>query len=91
MTSATATAKKYSEPNGLIPAEAAARLKRSMGKFPNPRVFGATVDQEGLVNNYAVGPKRSAAGSTPLKTRAWQAVAFAAATWIPVGIAILVS
>ncbi|MEO0377225.1 MAG: hypothetical protein AAF329_21960 [Cyanobacteria bacterium P01_A01_bin.17] len=90
MTSATSTAQNYSVPNELIPAEAAARLKRSSG-FPMPRVFGGTVDQEGLANNYAVGPKSSAAEKTSGKTRLWQAVAFAAATWIPVSIAILVS
>ncbi|MEO0374543.1 MAG: hypothetical protein AAF329_07885 [Cyanobacteria bacterium P01_A01_bin.17] len=90
MTSATSTAQQYSVPNELIPAEAAARLKRTMG-FPQPKVTGATVDQEGLVNNYAVGPQISVAEKTPLKTRAWQAVAFAAVTWIPVTVAILVS
>ncbi|MGB7415388.1 MAG: hypothetical protein WA902_14370 [Thermosynechococcaceae cyanobacterium] len=86
----TATAQNYSVPNGLIPAEAAARLKRSMG-FPQPRFFGGTVDQEGLANTYAVSPKRSVAEKTPAKTRLWQAVAFAAVTWIPVAVAILVS
>ncbi len=86
----TATATRYSEPNALIPAEAAARLKRASG-FPTPRVFGGTVDQEGLANNYAVGPKRSEAQPISKTTRGWQVLAFAAATWIPFTVAILVS
>ena len=90
MTTATSTAQDYSVPDGLIPAEAAARLKRSMG-FPQPRFFGGTVDQEGLANNYAVSPKRSVAEMTPTKTRLWQAVAFAAVTWTSIAVAILVS
>ncbi|MGB7414063.1 MAG: hypothetical protein WA902_07630 [Thermosynechococcaceae cyanobacterium] len=91
MTSATSALKQYSVPGGLIPAEAVARFKRSMGSFPQSDVTGSTVDQEGLVNNYAVSPNRSYAEPTQAKTRLWQAVAFAAVTWIPVAIAILVS
>ncbi len=91
MTTATSTLKQYSLPGALIPAEAVARFKRSTGNFPQPKVMGATVDQEGLSNNYAVSPLRSVAEKTPVKTRLWQAVAFAAVTWIPVTIAILVS
>ena len=86
----SATAQQYSVPNALIPAEASARFRRSMG-FPQPKVNGATVDQEGLANNYAVSPKRSVAENTPVTKRAWQAVAFAVATWIPVTVALLVS
>lgn len=91
MNSTASTLKQYSVPGGLIPAEAVARFKRSMGFFPQPQVTGSTVDQEGLVNNYAVSPKRSVAEKTQAKTRLWQAVAFAAVTWIPVAVAILVS
>ena len=90
MTSATSTAQQYSVPNALIPAEASARFRRSLG-FPQPKVNGATVDQEGLSNNYAVTPKRSVAQPISKQTRGWQVLAFAAVTWIPLTVAILVS
>ena len=90
MTSATSTAQQYSIPNALIPAEVTARFRRSMG-FPQPKVTGATVDQEGISNNYAISPKRSAAHPVSKKTRGLQVLAFAAVTWIPVTVAILVS
>jgi hypothetical protein len=91
MAATTSTLKQYSVPGGLIPAEVNARFKRTMGSFPQPQVSGSTVDQEGLANNYVVSPQGSYAEKTGTKTRLWQAVAFAAATWIPVSIAILVS
>lgn len=90
MTSATSTLNQYSVPGGLIPAEAAARLKRS-GSFPQPKITGSTVDQEGLANNYAVSPRVAQAEPASAKTRLWQAVGFAAVTWIPLAIAIVVS
>ncbi|PZD74920.1 hypothetical protein C1752_01082 [Acaryochloris thomasi RCC1774] len=82
---------KFSVPGGLIPAEVEARFKRTKDGFPDPKATGSTVDQEGLTNNYAVDPERSVAEATPLKTKLWQAVAFAAVTWIPISIAIIVS
>jgi hypothetical protein len=85
------TPEKYSVPGGLIPAEANARLKRSKGNFPEPNVTGSTVDQEGLINNYAVSPPTSEEEATSLKKKLWQAVAFATVTWIPISIAIIVS
>jgi hypothetical protein len=43
--------------NGLVPAEASARmLREGNGFLRKPQFLGATVDQEGLTNNYAVEP-----------------------------------
>lgn len=43
--------------NELIPAEASARILREGNTFlRKPQFLGATVDQEGLTNNYAVEP-----------------------------------
>lgn len=82
--------KEYSEPDGLIPAEAKARF-RKRGRFLNPKGPGSTVDQEGLLNNYAVETETSIAKETSLKSKIWQTVAFAAVTWIPISIAIIVT
>jgi hypothetical protein len=41
----------------LVPAEANSRMQREGGAFlRRPALNGATVDQEGLTNNYAVEP-----------------------------------
>ena len=82
---------KYSEPDGLIPAKVKARFKRANDDFPETTGSGSTVDQEGLLNNYAVEPESSIAKETSLKTKIWQTVAFAAVTWIPISIAIIVT
>ena len=91
MSSSTSTLEQYSIVGGLIPAEASARFRRTRGSFPQPKVTGATVDQEGISNNYAISPKVSYADKIQPKTRFLQMVAFAVATWVPVGIAVLVS
>ena len=47
-----------SDGSELIPAEAAARYEREGRAFLSvPNSLGATVDQEGLNNNYAVEPE----------------------------------
>jgi hypothetical protein len=40
----------------LVPTEVNARIRREKGEFLRPAVAGATVDQEGLANNYALEP-----------------------------------
>lgn len=76
--------------SNIIPAETQARMKRE-GKDFKATGPGQTVDLEGLTNNYPVSPETSAEEETTLKTKLWQAVAFAAVTWIPISIAIIVS
>ena len=71
---------KYSEPDGLIPAEVKARFKRANDDFPEPNAPGSTVDQEGLLNNYAVEPKTSIEKEKSVKEKAWLALSFAAVT-----------
>lgn len=47
----------FSDGSELIPAEAISRMQREGRSFlRRPRLNGATVDQEGLTNNYAVEP-----------------------------------
>ncbi len=44
--------------DGLIPTETRSRMTREGNRFMRrPDINGATVDQEGLTNNYAVEPK----------------------------------
>ncbi len=45
----------------LVPAEAYARMQRNGTEFRRPAANGATVDQEGLTNNYAIEPDMYAA------------------------------
>lgn len=63
----------------LVPAEARSRMQREGNEFLNrPFLNGATVDQEGLTNNYAVEPPMYAAlFPSPEQARqyAFQAVA----------------
>ena len=48
----------FSDGSELAPAEAIARMKREGDSFLSlPNTMGATVDQEGLANNYAVMPQ----------------------------------
>lgn len=82
--------KEFSEPGDLIPAEAKARFQKR-GRFLNPKGPGSTVDQEGLLNNYAVETESSIAKETSFKSKVWQTIAFAAVTWIPISIAIIVT
>jgi hypothetical protein len=46
-----------SDGSELVPAEARSRMQREGSRFlRRPNLNGATVDQEGLTNNYAVEP-----------------------------------
>ena len=48
---------KVSTDRELVPAEASVRGQREGQQFlRQPNTLGATVDQEGLTNNYAVEP-----------------------------------
>jgi hypothetical protein len=48
---------KVSTDRGLVPAEASVRAQREGQQFLRQlNTLGATVDQEGLTNNYAVEP-----------------------------------
>jgi hypothetical protein len=48
----------FSDGSELAPAEVIARMNREGDSFLSlPNTMGATVDQEGLVNNYAVMPQ----------------------------------
>jgi hypothetical protein len=48
----------FSDGSELAPAEAIARMNREGDSFLSlPNTMGATVDQEGLANNYAVMPQ----------------------------------
>ena len=76
--------------SNIIPAETKARMERE-GKDFKSTGPGQTTDLEGLTNNYAATPQTSEQAETSLKTKLWQAVAFAAVTWIPISIAIIVS
>ncbi len=50
--------KPVSGGSALIPAEANSRMRREGDRFlASPTLKGATVDQEGLTNNYAVEPE----------------------------------
>jgi len=47
----------FSDGTELVPAEALSRMQREGRSFlRRPNLNGATVDQEGLTNNYAVEP-----------------------------------
>ena len=71
----------------LVPAEAYARMQRNGSEFPKrPFSNGATVDQEGLTNNYAVEPPMYAAlFPSPEQARQY-AFQAAAATLLIVGL-----
>lgn len=48
----------FSDGRELVPAEVRSRIQREGSDFLNrPAINGATVDQEGLSNNYAVEPE----------------------------------
>ncbi|MGB7414376.1 MAG: hypothetical protein WA902_09230 [Thermosynechococcaceae cyanobacterium] len=74
----------------IIPAETKARMDREGENFKSTGP-GQTTDLEGLTNNYAVSPQTSEQEENSWKKKLWQAVAFAAVTWIPISIAIIVS
>ena len=54
----TSSQSRISTDRGLVPAEASVRSQREGQQFlRQPNTLGATVDQEGLTNNYAVEPQ----------------------------------
>lgn len=70
---------KFDASRELVPAEARSRMQREGNEFlRRPSLNGATVDQEGLTNNYAVEPTVYAA-MFPSPERARQYVFQAAA------------
>ena len=67
----------------LVPAEAQSRMQREGADFRRPLSNGATVDQEGLSNNYAVEPTMYAAVfPSPEQARQYALQAAAAAVLI---------
>lgn len=69
----------FSNGSELMPAEVRSQLQREGGDaFSRPAINGATVDREGLTNNYAVEPNMYfAAFPTPNQARryAYQGIA----------------
>ncbi len=51
------SAASRSDGSELVPAEVTARMRREGNGFQRPLFVGATVDQEGLTNNYAIEPE----------------------------------
>lgn len=91
MTSSTATFNDFSS-RQLIPAEVNASMRRAGDKFlRKPNAIGATVDREGLTNNYAVEPKLSFAAPDSDQDKFRIGLIFAITTWVPIAIAALVS
>lgn len=74
----------FSDGSELIPAEALSRMQREGRSFlRRPGLNGATVDQEGLTNNYAVEPDMYyAAFPSPEQARQYALQGLAAATLI---------
>lgn len=70
--------------SALIPAEANARQQREGSSFlRSPAPNGATVDQEGLTNNYGVEPEMYYASlPSPEQVRQYTLQGFAAATFL---------
>lgn len=74
----------FSNGSELIPAEVRSQLKREGGDtFTRPAINGATVDREGLTNNYAVEPDMYlAAFPSPDQARRYAYQEIAAATLV---------
>lgn len=77
-------ASTFSDGSELIPAEVRSQLQREGGDvFRRPAINGATVDREGLTNNYAVEPNMYfAAFPTPAQARRYAYQGLAAATLV---------
>ncbi len=73
-----------SDGSELIPAEAGFRMQREGASFlRRPALNGATVDQEGLTNNYAVEPNMYFASfPTPDQARRYAIQGLAAALFV---------
>ena len=74
----------FSDGSELIPAEVRSQLQREGGNvFSRPAINGATVDQEGLTNNYAVEPEMYFSSfPTSAQARRYAYQGFAAATLV---------
>jgi len=74
----------FSDGSELIPAEALSRMQREGRSFlRRPNLNGATVDQEGLTNNYAVEPNMYyAAFPSPEQARQYAIQGLVAATLV---------
>src|SRR5687767_12281922 len=74
----------FSDGSELIPAEALSRMQREGRNFlGRPALNGATVDQEGLTNNYAVEPDMYyAVFPSPEQARQYALQGFVATTLI---------
>ncbi|NCJ07155.1 ssl1498 family light-harvesting-like protein [Synechococcales cyanobacterium C] len=74
----------FSDGSELVPAEAGLRMQREGASFlRRPALNGATVDQEGLTNNYAVEPNMYFASfPTPDEARRYVIQGAAAALFI---------
>ena len=75
---------RFSDGSELIPAEVRSQLKREGGEaFSRPTINGATVDREGLTNNYAVEPDMYFSDfPTPAQARQYAYQGLAAATFV---------
>ena len=77
------TPKPVSGGSALIPAEANSRMRREGERFRRPSVKGATVDQEGLTNNYGIEPEMYyAAFPAPEQARSYALQGLAAAALV---------
>lgn len=74
----------FSDGSELIPAEVCSQLQREGSDFfLRPAINGATVDREGLTNNYAIEPEMYfATFPTPSQARRYMYQGLAAATLV---------
>jgi hypothetical protein len=88
----TATINDFSNQAQLIPAAINSKLQSAGNAlFRKPSSLGSTIDQEGRTNNYSVEPQMTYAAESTDKEKFRLGVLFAIATWVPIGIAVLVS
>jgi hypothetical protein len=92
MTSSTATPRNFYPSGQFIPAAVNSAMTRQGDNYlRGARAAGSTIDQEGLINNYAVEPKMSYAAEDSDTQKFRLGIIFAAVTWMPIAIAVLVS
>lgn len=90
MSSNTANVNDFLASGELVPAEVNASLKREVGRsFRKPS--GATMNDQGHINLYAVEPKMVAAAKPSEDQKFRLGVFFAIVTWVPIVIAYFVS
>lgn len=90
MNSATANINDFLAPGQLVPAEVNATLKRE-GKRSFRKPSGATMNDQGHINLYAVEPEMSPAVEATEDQKFRLGVLFAIVTWVPIIIAAAVS